>query len=71
MNKIIEKFMAKVNENKDVLAVFDNEKNLSRKELLLLANSIAARLPKGCKRVGIYAAPTRNAANMDAIISTE
>lgn len=53
MNTIIEKFMAQVNENKDALAVFDNERNLSRKELLLLADTIAARLPKGCKRVGI------------------
>ncbi|MCR5514902.1 MAG: AMP-binding protein, partial [Lachnospira sp.] len=53
MNTIIEKFMSQVNENKDALAVFDNERNLSRKELLLLADSIAARLPKGCKRVGI------------------
>ena len=35
MNTIIEKFMAQVNENKDALAVFDNERNLSRKELLL------------------------------------
>ncbi|WP_027431762.1 amino acid adenylation domain-containing protein [Lachnospira multipara] len=53
MNTIIEKFMAQVNENKDALAVFDNERNLSRKELLLLADTIAARLPKGYKRVGI------------------
>ncbi|WP_287389199.1 amino acid adenylation domain-containing protein [Lachnospira sp.] len=53
MNTIIEKFMEQVNENKDALAVFDNERNLSRKELLLLADTIAARLPKGCKRVGI------------------
>ena len=53
MNTIIEKFMAQVDENKDALAVFDNERNLSRKELLLLADTIAARLPKGCKRVGI------------------
>ena len=53
MNTIIEKFMAQVNQNKDALAVFDNERNLSRKELLLLADTIAARLPKGCKRVGI------------------
>lgn len=53
MSTIIEKFMEQVNENKDALAVFDNERNLSRKELLLLADTIAARLPKGCKRVGI------------------
>ena len=53
MNTIIEKFMAQVNENKYALAVFDNERNLSRKELLLLADTIAERLPKGCKRVGI------------------
>ena len=53
MSTIIEKFMVQVNENKDALAVFDNERNLSRKELLLLADTIAARLPKGCKRVGI------------------
>ena len=53
MNTIIEKFMAQVNQNKYALAVFDNERNLSRKELLLLADTIAARLPKGCKRVGI------------------
>ena len=53
MSTIIEKFMTQVNENKDALAVFDNERNLSRKELLLLADTIAARLPKGCKRVGI------------------
>ena len=53
MKTIIEKFMSQVNENKDALAVFDNERNLSRKELLLLADTIAARLPKGCKRVGI------------------
>ena len=53
MSTIIEKFIVQVNENKDALAVFDNERNLSRKELLLLADTIAARLPKGCKRVGI------------------
>ena len=53
MNTIIEKYMAQVDENKDALAVFDNERKLSRKELLLLADTIAARLPKGCKRVGI------------------
>ena len=51
MKTIIEKFMAQVNENKDALAVFDNQRNLSRKELLLLADTIAARLPKGKNQI--------------------
>ena len=45
--------MAQVNENKKAPAVFDNERKLSRMELLQLADTIALRLPKGCKRVGI------------------
>ncbi len=53
MNTIIEEFMSQVNENKDALAVFDNERNLSRRELLKLADTIASKLPKGCNRVGI------------------
>ena len=53
MNTIIEEFMAQVNENIEALAVFDNDRKLSRRELLQLADTIALRIPEGCKRVGI------------------
>ncbi|MCR4745305.1 MAG: amino acid adenylation domain-containing protein [Lachnospiraceae bacterium] len=53
MNTIIEGFLRKVNENENALAVFDNERKLNRKELLLMADTIASKLPKDCKRVGI------------------
>ncbi len=53
MNTIIEGFMKQINEDERALAVFDNDRKLSRRELLQLADSIASKLPKGCKRVGI------------------
>ncbi len=53
MNTIIEKFIEKKNTNESALAVFDNERSLTRKELLQLADTIASKLPKECRRVGI------------------
>ncbi|MCR5101112.1 MAG: amino acid adenylation domain-containing protein [Butyrivibrio sp.] len=53
MNTIIEVFLAQVNENERADAVFDNDRRLNRKELMLLADTIASKLPDGCKKVGI------------------
>ncbi len=53
MNTIVEKFLEQVNENETATAVFDNDRSLNRKELFELADTIAAKLPKDCKRVGI------------------
>lgn len=46
-------FAEKVIENKDGIAVFDNERTLSREELSRLADTIAAKLPQGSRRIGI------------------
>ncbi len=53
MNTITEGFMAQVKENEKALAVFDHQRSLTRRELLLLSDTIAAMLPEGCKSVGI------------------
>lgn len=53
MNTIIESFLVQVNKNEQAIAVFDNNRKLSRKELLLLADTIASKLPADCKKVGI------------------
>ncbi|MCR5452090.1 MAG: AMP-binding protein [Lachnospiraceae bacterium] len=53
MNTIVENFLVQVNENEKAAAVIDNDRKLSRKELLLLADTIASKLPANCKRVRI------------------
>ncbi|XME03521.1 amino acid adenylation domain-containing protein [Lachnospiraceae bacterium C1.1] len=53
MNTIVEGFLLKVNENEKAVAVFDNDRVLSRKELLLLADTIARKIPAGSKKVTI------------------
>lgn len=41
--------------NPDAPAIFDKQRRLTRKELSDLANTIAAKLPQGAKRIGIIA----------------
>lgn len=50
---IVDAFEKKVAEDKDGLAVFDNERILSREELSRLADTIAAKLPQNSRRIGI------------------
>ncbi|GEM_PF-165308 len=45
--------LEKIRENPDQQAVFDNRRSLTRKELGLLAASIAERIPSGTRIVGI------------------
>ncbi len=52
-NTIIEKYMYQVENDKNAYAVFDNERELTKLELIEMANSISKMLPAGCKRVGI------------------
>ena len=53
MNTISRLFEKQVKADAGKIAVFDNERTLSRGELLQLADTIAANLPAGVKRVGI------------------
>ena len=50
---IVSAFQKIVQENPTAAAVFDSRRHLSYGELARLADSIAARLPEGCRRVGI------------------
>ena len=50
---IVSAFQKIVQENPTATAVFDSRRHLSYGELAHLADSIAARLPEGCRRVGI------------------
>jgi len=52
-NTIIEKFMEVLKKDKDACVVFDNNRSLSRGELMEMVDSIATQIPKGSKRVGI------------------
>ncbi|MCR5546635.1 MAG: amino acid adenylation domain-containing protein [Lachnospiraceae bacterium] len=53
MKTIVDAFLGQVKKNETALALFDEERKLNRKELLLLADTIAAKIPADCKRVGI------------------
>ena len=52
-NVIYELFHEKVGQVPDALAVFDEERHLSRAELDALINTIAAKIPESSHRVGI------------------
>ncbi|MDY6307104.1 MAG: amino acid adenylation domain-containing protein [Oribacterium sp.] len=53
MNVIYEMFEEKINENPVAPAVYDRQRKLTRGELNRLADTIAAGIPVGTKRVGI------------------
>ncbi len=53
MNTIIELLNEQVKRDENAVAVFDNGRSLNRRELVQMADSIAARIPAGSKRVGI------------------
>jgi len=53
MNTIIRTITQKTKESPSTKSVFDAERTLSREDLAALADTIAARLPTDCDRVGI------------------
>ena len=52
-NVIYELFKAKVNEAPNAAAIFDENRRLTRKELDMLIDTIAAKIPAAARRVGI------------------
>ncbi len=53
MNTITELFRFQTEKNPKAPAVFDDKRRLTRNELDMLSNSIASKIPKGTRRVGI------------------